>query len=290
MAISEEIIRQLTPQLRGVAFPQNFDASPVSFVQEVGSFNINAPETAAVASRCQWKAKADDIANLGDPTVIQCELIAATTLDPNVSREIVNNQILELGGFYGFDSFPNVTYKFKNTDYRPSTLDSPPELSSPIIPGEAPPEAIISGSGLPLPFNHPYFNSLFEIKIDPTLTRDYNYSVDFIVEFDYSSLDTAPSTITNDDSPETYQLYVDTVEQKAYRKDRFVFNQTVRNFTGEQIGGLLRTAIQSSKYKELNYVPHYMYHPTTGEAFYASTYAQHITYANLGYVHSYPQQ
>jgi hypothetical protein len=332
MAISEEIIRQLTPQLRGVAFPQNFDASPVSFVQEVGSFNINAPETAAVASRCQWKAKADDIANLGDPTVIQCELIAATTLDPNVSREIVNNQILELGGFYGFDSFPNVTYKFKNTDYRPSTLNSPPDLSSPIIPGEAPPEAIISGSGLPLPFDHPYFNSLFEIKIDPIDNLDVFYIVDFVVEFDYFQiafefvdeilLETGDAILrdSNNDSPSgrivresslrgtdvpiittldsphdpdldgivNYDLYVE--GGRAYRKDRFTFNQTVRNWTGERIGDLLRTAIESSKYKELNYVQHYMYHPTTGEAFYASTYAQHVAYANLGYVHSYPQQ
>jgi hypothetical protein len=286
MAISAENRSKLTINDRGISFPINNDTPPQSR-DEVSTFNT----TESAESELVWSPKETDATTLGTPTVIFVGNVSPDLIDTDLIIEIdTQTQSVHLSGFYGFDSFPNITYKFKNTDYRPSTLDSPPELSSPIIPGEAPPEAIISGSGLPLPFNHPYFNSLFEIKIDPTLTRDYNYSVDFIVEFDYSSLDTAPSTITNDDSPETYQLYVDTVEQKAYRKDRFVFNQTVRNFTGEQIGGLLRTAIQSSKYKELNYVPHYMYHPTTGEAFYASTYAQHIAYANLGYVHSYPQQ
>lgn len=262
MAISEEIIAQLTPQNRGVAFPQNFDASPVSFVQEVGSFNINAPETAAIDSRCQWKAKADDIANLGDPTVIQCELISATTLDPNVSREIVNNQILELGGFYGFDSFPNVSFRYKN----PITNE------------------IVSGSGLPFP-NDPNFKNLIEIQIDPIDNLDVFYVVDFVVEFDYRQIafefvdeilletgdailrdgdNDSPSgrivresslrgtdvpIITTLDSPPdpdldgivNYDLYVEGA--RAYRKDRFTFNQTVRNWTGERIGDLIREAL-----------------------------------------------
>lgn len=286
MAISEENKSKLAINDRGISFPVNNDTPPQPR-DEVSTFNTTESEE----SELVWSPKETDAATLGTPTVIFVGNVTPDLIDTDLIIEIdTQTQSVHLSGFYGFDSFPNITYKFKNTDYRPSTLDSPPDLSSPIIPGEAPPEAIISGSGLPLPFDHPYFNSLFEIKIDPTLTQDYNYSVDFIVEFDYSALGVSPSTITTDDSPEKYQLYVDTVEQKAYRKDRFVFNQTVRNFTGEQIGGLLRTAIQSSKYKELNYVPHYMYHPTTGEAFYADTYAQHIAYANLGYVHSYPQQ
>ncbi len=286
MAITQEIKSKLAINDRGISFPVNNDTPPQPR-DEVSTFNTTESEE----SELVWSPKETDVATLGTPTVIFVGNVTPDLIDTDLIIEIdTQTQSVHLSGFYGFDSFPNVTYKFKNTDYRPSTLDSPPDLSSPIIPGEAPPEAIISGSGLPLPFDHPYFNSLFEIKIDPTLTQDYNYSVDFIVEFDYSALGASPSTITTDDSPEKYQLYVDTVEQKAYRKDRFVFNQTVRNFTGEQIGGLLRTAIQSSKYKELNYVPHNMYHPTTGEAFYASTYAQHIAYANLGYVHNYPQQ
>lgn len=286
MAISEENKSKLAINDRGISFPVNNDTPPQPR-DEVSTFNTTESEE----SELVWSPKETDAATLGTPTVIFVGNVSPDLIDTNLIIEIdTQTQSIHLSGFYGFDSFPNVTYKFKNTDYTPSTLDSPPDLSSPIIPGEAPPEAIISGSGLPLPFNHPYFNSLFEIKIDPTLTQDYNYSVDFIVEFDYSALGVSPSTITTDDSPEKYQLYVDTVEQKAYRKDRFVFNQTVRNFTGEQIGGLLRTAIQSSKYKELNYVPHNMYHPTTGEVFNAATYAQHIAYANLGYVHNYPQQ
>ena len=41
-------------------------------------------------------------------------------------------------------------------------------------------------------------------------------------------------------------------------------------------------------YNSENFTPHMMYHPSTGEEFYASTYSQHITYNNLGYVHVYP--
>tara|TARA_R110002153_G_scaffold63253_1_gene169824 strand:- start:1842 stop:2708 length:867 start_codon:yes stop_codon:yes gene_type:complete len=288
MAITQENKSKLTINDRGISFPINNDTPPQPR-DEVSTFNITRE---SAESELVWSPKTTDAASLGTPTVIFVGNVSSDLIDSDLILTIdTQTQSVHLSGFYGFDSFPNVTYKFKNTDYTPSTLDSPPDLSSPIIPGEAPPEAIISGSGLPLPFNNKYFNSLFEIKIDPTLTRDYNYSVDFIVEFDYSSLSiAAPSTITNNDSPETYQLYVDTVGQKAYRKDRFVFNQTVRNFTGEQIGSLLRTAIQSSKYKEVNYVPHVMYHPTTGKAFNADTYSQHVAYANLGYIHNYPQQ
>ena len=42
------------------------------------------------------------------------------------------------------------------------------------------------------------------------------------------------------------------------------------------------------QYTEENYVAHDMYHPTTGAKYTASTYADHVTYMNLGYVHVYP--
>lgn len=223
MAITQENKSKLTINDRGISFPVNND-SPPQPRDEVSTFNVTRE---SADSELVWSPKATDAASLGTPTVIFVGNVSSDLIDSDLILTIdTQTQSVHLSGFYGFDSFPNVTYKFKNTDL----LDSP--------------EAIISGSGLPLPFNNKYFNSLFEIKIDPTLTRDYNYSVDFIVEFDYSSLSiAAPSTITNNDSPETYQLYVDTVGQKAYRKDRFVFNQTVRNFTGDQIGSLLRDAI-----------------------------------------------
>ena len=42
------------------------------------------------------------------------------------------------------------------------------------------------------------------------------------------------------------------------------------------------------KYTEENYVAHMMYHPDTGQEYEATTYADHVTYMNLGYVHVYP--
>lgn len=42
------------------------------------------------------------------------------------------------------------------------------------------------------------------------------------------------------------------------------------------------------KYTEENYVAHDMYHPTTGVKYTATTYANHLTYMGLGYVHVYP--
>ena len=42
------------------------------------------------------------------------------------------------------------------------------------------------------------------------------------------------------------------------------------------------------KYTEENYVAHDMYHPTTGVKYTAATYADHLTYMGLGYVHVYP--
>ena len=41
-------------------------------------------------------------------------------------------------------------------------------------------------------------------------------------------------------------------------------------------------------YTEENYVAHDMYHPTTGAKYTAATYADHLTYMGLGYVHVYP--
>ena len=42
------------------------------------------------------------------------------------------------------------------------------------------------------------------------------------------------------------------------------------------------------EYTEENYVAHDMYHPTTGAKYTAATYADHVTYMGLGYVHVYP--
>ena len=59
-----------------------------------------------------------------------------------------------------------------------------------------------------------------------------------------ASDDPADSTIqTIIDEDGNFEIYVDEADEKAYRKDVFVFNQSVRNFTGEQIGEVMRAAI-----------------------------------------------
>jgi len=259
MALSNEIIAQLSPQDRGISFPVD-SSSPDIAIDEVSTFDTIAP---SMASKCLWKPKSDDIANFGDPTVIRCELITATFFDSEVTRTIINNQVLELTGQYGFDSFPNVTYKFKDTEKN----------------------EIISGSGLPFPADNEYFKNLIEFGIDERSNRDIFYTVDFVVEFDYAQiafefvdeilLETGGALLRDDnndspigrvvkessqrqtdvpiftttDSPEdpdldgviNYDLYVEGT--KAYRRDRFLFNQTIRNFTGENIGALVRAAL-----------------------------------------------
>ena len=193
MAISEDIIKQLTPQLRGVAFPIDQSTSPERVIDEASTFNVGggaevtvppqfidspAGETIdspaelagfssvpSMESRCIWKAKVDDIANYGDPTVIRCELIDATVFDSEVKREILNNQMLQISGQYGFDTFPNVTYKYKDAENN----------------------KVISGSGLPFP-NDPNFKNLIEIQIDPQANKDVFYTIDFVVEFDYAQV------------------------------------------------------------------------------------------------------
>ena len=75
---------------------------------------------------------------------------------------------------------------------------------------------------------------MFELIQDPRKNIDVKTVVEFIIEFDFSDLlvsSSSPSPtaselgIITDDN-----LYVDEENQKAYRKDRIEFIQTVRNY------------------------------------------------------------
>lgn len=233
MAISEENKAKLAINDRGIAFPLKLDSPPNSpsegrKVDEVGSFNT----VTSAESELVWAPKETDAATLGTPNVIGVGPISADILDSELIITI-HPQTVRLSGRYGFDTFHNITYSFKV----PTTNDSPQS-------------SVVTKTGFPIVLD-PNLKNLMSCAIDTRETRDANYTVDFIVEFDYSSpLDsppnspfTPPSTVTNSDG--TYQLYVDSAEEKAYRKDRFVFNQTIRNFTGEQIGGLFRDALDA---------------------------------------------
>ena len=224
MAISEENKAKLAINDRGIAFPLKLDSPPNSpsegrKVDEVGSFNT----VTSAESELVWAPKETDAATLGTPNVIGVGPISADIIDSELIITI-HPQTVRLSGRYGFDTFHNITYSFKV----PTTNDSPQS-------------SVVTKTGFPIVLD-PNLKNLMSCAIDPRETRDVNYTVDFIVEFDYSSL-TPPSTVTNSDG--TYQLYVDSAAEKAYRKDRFVFNQTIRNFTGEQIGGLFRDALDA---------------------------------------------
>ena len=194
---------------RGISSPLNLSLNQP--IDEVATFetSFTLPPEGGV---CGWQERSSDRASIGKPKVIHCKLVDATVYDSEITREIVDNKLLKLGGVYGFDTFSNITYKYKNTDT----------------------DEIIEGSGLPFP-NDPYIKNMFEIKIDPLSAKDVHYIVEFIVEF----------TISNDVFAENDDtLYI--VGDKAYRRDRFNFIQTVRNLTGSKMGTLLRTALNAN--------------------------------------------
>ena len=262
MALSNEIKELLAANIRGTKFPTEIGNDLE--VDQVGAFNIAVP----INSELKWIAKSTDPSLLGPSTVLDCVVSGIDYIDKEVVIN-VSNTLVTLGGQYGFDTFPSISYSFKDADTN----------------------TIISETGFPISTN-PNVKNLTEFSIDPLANRDINYTVDFVIEFDYSDLaeesvdelqfdggtgitlllesstsdnparlltessttisdyaegdeslesDSQIQTTINEDGK--YTLYVDTNAQKAYRKDRFVFNQTVRNFTGEKIGELMRAAI-----------------------------------------------
>ena len=263
MALSNEIKELLAANIRGTKFPTEIGSSLE--VDQVGAFNIAIP----INSELKWSPKTTDPSLLGTSSVLECVITGVSYTDSEVVLS-KNNQFVTLGGQYGFGTFPSISYSFKDADKN----------------------TIISDTGFPISTN-PSVKNLTEFAIDPLANRDVNYTVDFVVEFDYSNLaeesvdeiqfdggtgisillessttdnparlltetstaideygagdfsvdsgDFIIQTTINEDGK--YTLYVDTIAQKAYRKDRFVFNQTVRNFTGEKIGALMRAAI-----------------------------------------------
>ena len=262
MALSNEIKELLASNVRGVKFPTQIGNDLQ--VDEVGAFNIAIP----INSELKWSPKTTDPSLLGPSTVLECVITGVSYTDSEVVIS-KTNQIVTLGGQYGFNTFPSISYSFKDADTN----------------------TIISETGFPISTN-PNVKNLTEFSIDPKENQDINYTVDFTIEFDFSDLasdsvdelqfdggtgvslllessttdnparilvesstaiddyaenneslesDSQIQTTINEDGK--YTLYVDTTTQKAYRKDRFVFNQTVRNFTGEKIGELMRAAI-----------------------------------------------
>jgi hypothetical protein len=269
--ISDEIKNQLIGINRGVAFPVDNEASPEIIVDEVGTFNLGSDvdddgiskPVPPARSRCIWAARTsyDDEGNdyvlYGVPTVLECNFISVNAVEPNISTEVIDNEYVQIDGLYGFDTFPNISYAYKNSDTN----------------------EIIEGTGFPLP-NNEYIKNLVKIGIDPLLNKDVEYTVDFLIEFNYGQIafDSVDTLLTEDggtllqesndplgsnrtrimletsireiDSyleseidPQTggYLLYVD--GPLIYRKDRFKFIHTVRNWTGERFSEMIQSAL-----------------------------------------------
>lgn len=158
---------------------------------------------------CSWSPKDTDSADYGDSTVIDCKLISSNN-DPCVIRSCSSTQVV-LSGEYSLSTFDQLAYKYKDIETN----------------------EIFEVKGCPDPAD-PRTKYMFELIQDPRQNIDVKTVVEFLIEFDFSSLlvsSSSPSPtvaelgIITDDN-----LYVDEENQKAYRKDRIQFIQTVRNY------------------------------------------------------------
>ena len=195
--ISDEIKAQLVAQDRGTG-----DLGEVGSCEEINS-------------TCDWSEKDTDAANYGTSTVIGCTYISSDANDPLIITDASTTN-LSITGEYGLATFNEVSYKFKDIN---------------------PPYELFTGSGWPptvVP-RHPSIDThlpnyhIYELIEDPRTNRDVTTIVEFLIEFDFSSIATPPTSIAP--SASTYSLYVDTVNEKAYRKDRISFVHTVRNYS-----------------------------------------------------------
>ena len=189
--ISDEIKKQMIAQPRGLAD-----------LGEIGTFDT-------FKEVCSWTPKDTDRANYGDSTVIGCKIISSSN-DPCVIRSRSSTQVI-LSGEYSLSTFDRLAYKYKDIETN----------------------EIFEVKGCPDPCD-PRTKYMFELIQDPRKNIDVKTVVDFIIEFDFSGLLESSSSpnptaaelgIITDDN-----LYVDEENQKAYRKDRIEFIQTVRNY------------------------------------------------------------
>ena len=148
---------------------------------------------------CSWSPKDTDGVDYGDSTVIDCKLISSSN-DPCVIRSC-SSSCVTLSGEYSLSTFDRLAYKYKDIETN----------------------EIFEVKGCPDPCD-PHTKYMFELIQDPRKNIDVKTVVEFIIEFDFSGLAEELGIVTDDN------LYVDEENQKAYRKDRIEFIQTVRNY------------------------------------------------------------
>jgi hypothetical protein len=209
--ISEELINQLVPQVRG-------GQSGFGDLGEVGSLGLRAKVPEPLDDECVWIAKDTDFNDYGESTVIKCEFISTDVDDPYVIKTVDDTK-LTLTGEYGLATFDRLSYEFKD-----------------IVTNET-----FKVTGWPP--TDPRAKYMFKFEEDPRRSRLVEYVVDYVIEF-VLDLDSPPKTLeeleirtdvaTTD--PLTYNFYVDEDNEKAYRRDRVKFVQLVRNYSFRALG------------------------------------------------------
>jgi len=165
---------------------------------------------------CSWIERDNDQLEYGIPTVINCRFISADVNDPSIIKS-VNSTEVKLSGEYGLSTFDQLSYEFKDIETN----------------------EIFKESGWPP--TDPRAKYIFKLQQDPRDNRDVNYIVDFVIEFNMSELKEPLETIVTNANPLMYTLYVD--GDCAYRKDRVIFNQTVRNYTFRKLESEFKNVI-----------------------------------------------
>ena len=182
---------------------------------ELGTFQ-------SVNSQCVWLPKDTDEASYDIFSVIGCELVSSTSNDPLVIKTTTSSQV-NLSGEYGLATFDRLSYEFKDINTNET----------------------FKMSGWPP--TDPRAKYMFKLNQDPRTGRELEYTVNFLIEFDYSALLISPPSspptpdptaedlgiITDiaSSNPTTYNFYVDLDNDKAYRKDQIRFTQFVRNYS-----------------------------------------------------------
>ena len=228
--ISEEIINQIAPQLRG-------GGSGFGDLGEVGSLGLRVKVPEPLDDECVWIAKDTDLEKYGESTVIKCEFISTDVDDPYVIKTVDDTK-LTLTGEYGLATFDQLSYEFKDIETNETFK--------------------VTG----WPPTDPRAKYMFKVDQDPREIRHVEYVVDYIIEFDFSPLLIAPPAIppalpapdflpeelgiitdTATTDPLTYNFYVDEENEKAYRRDRVKFVQLVRNYNFRALGEEIAKAV-----------------------------------------------
>lgn len=210
--ITEEIMNSLVPQLRGTYIGADLG--------EVATFDV-------LNSSCVWVPRIDDESIYGTPIVIGCNLVSVDVNDPSVIISERETEV-KITGEYGLGTFDQLSYEFKDIETNETFK--------------------LSG----WPPTDPRVKYMYKLNQDPRANRDVNYIVDFIIRFDVMTLESSPLPDLESDietqNPLTYNRYVynDDEEFFVYRKDRIIFNHTVRNYSFRKLASELKRVLEEN--------------------------------------------